>query len=122
MDSTEHTDISALELLTERELHEGNGNTNSDQANEVGYEEESSTPGEAQVGETPEVSKADTVADHSEDEGPPREPSGSLGTLVLVRKAALNRVPAGHEVQKLFLIINLLINLPFKGSILSTHI
>ena len=97
MDSTEDTDISALELLTERQLHESDGDTDSEEAYEVRNEEECATPGEAQVGETPEVSEADTVADHSEDEGPTGEPSSSLGTIVFVCEAAHEAVPAAHR-------------------------
>lgn len=84
VDSTEHTDVTSLEFLTERELHKCNGDTNGKEADPVGDEEEGTSPLIAQVGETPEVSKTDTVADHSKDKGGATEPSGSFGALVSI--------------------------------------
>ena len=44
MDSSEHTDVSALEFLTERELHKSNRESNRDQADPVRDEEQGTTP------------------------------------------------------------------------------
>ena len=101
VDSTEHTDVTALELLAERELHESDGDANREEANEVGYEEESAAPRVAEVGETPEVSEADTVADHSKNESGAREPSSSFRAFVLVRETLDKAIPAAHLFFKL---------------------
>ena len=84
MNTSEHSNITALEFLAETELHKGHWNTNGKEANPVGNEEQSSTPLEAQVGETPEVSKADTVANHSQDECGSAQPAGPLGVFSFV--------------------------------------
>ena len=84
VDSTEHTDVTSLEFLTKRELHECYGDTNAEEADPVGDKEEGTTPLIAQVGETPEVSKTDTVADHGEDEGGATEPSGSFRAFISI--------------------------------------
>jgi len=68
VDSTEHTDVTSLELLTERELEHKHGDTNEEKAAQIGDEEEGSTPFEAKVRETPEVSKTDCGSDSGEDE------------------------------------------------------
>ena len=86
VNSTEHTDVTALELLAERELHERYGDTDGEEAGPVGDEEEGTAPLIAQVGETPEVSETDTVADHSEDESHATQPTGSFSALVLIFK------------------------------------
>ena len=86
MDATEYTDVTALELLTERHLHERDGDTNQEEAAKVRNEEECTTPGVAQVWETPEVSKADTVADHSQDERGVAEPSRSLSVSFVLEE------------------------------------
>ena len=86
MDSTEHSNITSLELLTKGKLHESHGDTNGEQADPVRDEEESTTPLITQIGEAPEVSETDTVADHSKNESGAGEPSSSLGTLVFVSK------------------------------------
>ena len=96
VDATEDTDVTALEFLAESELHECNGDADGEEASQVGHEEESATPGEAEVGEAPEVSEADTVADHSEDEGHAGEPPSSLRTFVFVCEALDARLFATH--------------------------
>ena len=78
VDSSEHTDVTALELLTEGQFHECHGETDEEEADEVGNEEGGTTPGEAEVGETPEVSEADTVANHGKNEGHATQPARSL--------------------------------------------
>ena len=96
VDASEDTDVTALKLLTERHLHERDGNANEDQARPVGDEEEGSSPGEAQVGEAPEVAEADAVAHHREDVGHPAEPARTLGALVLIFEDAEARFFASH--------------------------
>ena len=84
MDSSEHTDVTALEFLAETKLHEHNGEANREQAAPVGDEEQGSTPLVAEVRESPEVSQADTVADHSEDESRTTQPSSTFRVRVSV--------------------------------------
>jgi len=84
VDAAEHTDVTALELLAEGELHEGHGDTDEEEADEVGDEEESTTPGVAQVGEAPEVTEADGVADHGEDESRATHPTLTLFDFALL--------------------------------------
>ena len=84
MDTAEHTDVTTLELLAEGELHKGHGDTDEEEANEVGDEEESTTPSVAQVGEAPEVTEADGVADHGEDEGRATHPTLTLLDFALL--------------------------------------
>ena len=84
MDSSEHSNITTLELLAETELHECHWNTNGQEANPVGNEEERSAPLKAQVRETPEVSEADTVAHHSQDESGSAQPSGPLSVISVI--------------------------------------
>ena len=84
VNTSEHSNITALEFLAETEFHEGHWNTNGDEANPVGNEEQSSAPLEAQVGETPEVSKADTVADHSQNKCGSAQPASPLGVFSFV--------------------------------------
>ena len=83
VDSTEDTDVTALELLSERHLHEGDRDSNEEEAAQVRDEEQSTTPSVAQVGEAPEVAEADTVADHSQDEGGVAQPTRSLGVSLI---------------------------------------
>jgi len=84
VDSSEYTDVTALEFLTERELHESNGDANGEQADPVGDEEQGATPFEAEIGESPEVTEADTVADHSEDESRTTQPSSTFCVSAIV--------------------------------------
>ena len=85
MDSTEHTDITTLEFLTECHLHESHWDSNEEQADPVWDEEKHASPSEAEVRETPEVSETDTVADHSNDVSPSTQPTrtGRVRGLVL---------------------------------------
>ncbi len=96
VDSTEHSDISALELLSERQLHESDWKTNREEAEEVWNEEEGSSPLEAEVRETPEVSESDAVTNHSEDEGHSGQPSGTLAIHWLVFKEFVAAIFATH--------------------------
>ena len=84
--SSEHSNVTALELLAETKLHEGHRNTNGEKADPVGDEEEGTAPLEAQIGEAPEVSEADTVANHSQDESGTAQPAGSLSIISLIRE------------------------------------
>ena len=86
VNSTEHSNISTLELLSEGQLHKSNWQSNGHKAEEVWHEEESTTPFETEVRETPEVSKSDTVTNHSKDEGGSAEPSSTLSVFFLVLK------------------------------------
>ena len=86
MDAAEHTDVTALELLSERHLHERDGDADKEEAAEVGDEEESTTPSVAQVGEAPEITKTDAVADHSQDERGMAEPSRSLSISFVLKE------------------------------------
>ena len=78
MDASEDTDVSTLELLTEGQLHECDGEADEEEAEEVGDEEGGTAPLEAEIGESPEVTETDTVADHSKDEGHATQPARSL--------------------------------------------
>ena len=88
MDAPEHADVATLELLSKGQLHERHGQTDKEEADEVGDEEGRATPLEAEVGESPEVAEADTVADHGEDERHATQPTRSLFLgLRIVREA-----------------------------------
>ena len=84
MNTSEHSNITSLELLAETELHKGHWNTNAKKANPVGNEEQGSTPLVAQVRETPEVSKTDAVSNHSQDKCGSAQPAGSLGVFPFI--------------------------------------
>ena len=92
VNTSEHSNITTLELLAETELHEGHRNTNGKQADPVGNEEEGSTPLEAQVRETPEVSEADAIANHSQDESCSTQPAGSFSVISFIREKPLGDV------------------------------
>ena len=78
VDATEHTDITTLEVLTQSHLHQGDRQTNEEEADEVRHKEGGSTPLEAQIREAPEVAKADAVANHSQDERHAAEPARTV--------------------------------------------
>ena len=84
VNTSEHSNITTLEFLAQTKLHEGHRNTNSEEANPVGNEEQGSTESVAQVGETPEVSQADTVADHSQNESGSAQPASPLGVFSFI--------------------------------------
>ena len=96
MDSSEHTDVTALEFLTEWELHKGNRQADCDQAAPVGDEEQGATPLIAEVREPPEVAQADTVADHSEDESRSTQPSSTFCVNAIVSERLDETVFAAH--------------------------
>lgn len=86
MDAAEHTDVTALKFLSERHLHERDGDADKEEAAKIRNEEECTTPGVAQVGEAPEVTQTDAVADHSQDERGVAEPSRSLGVSLVLKE------------------------------------
>ena len=95
MDSTEHTNISTLELLSERELEHEHGETEEEEAAQVGHKEEGTTPLEAEVGETPEVTKTNGGTDGGEHKGVLGGPSLSLSVfhfLVFVSEGGVELV------------------------------
>ena len=67
IDSTEHANVTTLELLTERELKHEKWNTDEEEAEEVWHEEESATPLGAQVWETPEVTQTNGRSNSCDD-------------------------------------------------------
>ena len=101
MDSTEHSNISTLEFLSEGQLHESYWETDCEEAEEVWNEEESSSPFEAKVWETPEVSKSDTVANHSKNEGCSGQPTGTLDALIFILKDSIANFLASHWIENL---------------------
>ena len=60
VDTSEDTDVTTLELLSERELKHEHRKPQEEEAKEVGHEEETTTMLEAKIGETPEVSESDS--------------------------------------------------------------
>ena len=86
VNTSEHSNITTLEFLAETELHEGHWNTNGEEANPVGNEEQGSSPLEAKVREAPEVSEADTVADHSQNKSGSAQPASPLGVFSFIRE------------------------------------
>jgi hypothetical protein len=60
VDTSEDTDVTTLELLSERELEHEHRKPEEEEAKEVGHEEETTTMLEAKIGETPEVSQSDS--------------------------------------------------------------
>jgi hypothetical protein len=82
VDTTEHTDVTTLELLTHRQLEEHHRDTNEEEAEQVGDEEDSTTILVGEVRESPEVTKTNGRSDSSENErvvgGPSLSFSGKL--------------------------------------------
>ena len=118
VDAPEDTDVTTLELLAESQLHERNGQADEEEADKVGDEESSTAPREAEIGESPEVAEADTVANHSEDESHATEPARSLffriGSVIETpMKASYTSVC--HVIFVLFYIINETTDRPFKS-------
>ena len=89
MDSSEHTDVTALEFLTERKLHKGDRQSDCEEADPVWDEEQGATPLIAEVREPPEVTQADTVADHSENESRSTQPSRAFCVSTIVSERLL---------------------------------
>lgn len=96
VDASEDTDITALKLLTERELHECHRDTDGQQADPVRDEEENATPFVAEVREPPEVTEADAVADHSKDEGRATQPPCTFSVSAIVSERFDEAVFAAH--------------------------
>jgi len=99
MNSAEHTNITTLELLTERHLHKSHWDSNEEKADPVWDEEKRATPSEAEVRETPEVTETDTVADHSNDVSPSTQPTGTSRIWVLVLEGLVQAVFEAHFKQ-----------------------
>ena len=93
VDSTEHTNITTLELLTERELEHEHGDTEEEEADQVGDEEKSTTPLEAEVRETPEVTKTNGGSNGGQDEGVLIDPSLSrlIAVLLIITSEESNK-------------------------------
>ena len=102
VNSSEHTDVTALEFLTEWELHKGNRQADCDQAAPVGDEEQGATPLIAEVREPPEVTQADTVADHSENESRSTQPSRAFCVRTIVSERLFEAVHAAHLLVNFF--------------------
>jgi hypothetical protein len=68
VDTTEHTDVTTLELLTHRQLEEHHRDTNEEEAEQVGDEEDSTTILVGEVRESPEGTKTHGRSDSSENE------------------------------------------------------
>ena len=92
MDSTEHSNISTLEHLSKSKLHKSDWQPNSEEAEQVRDEEESSSPLEAEIWESPEVSETDAIPNHSQDEGHSVEPSGSLGVRISILEHRIDSI------------------------------
>lgn len=58
--TSEHTNISLLEDLSEGELKHEHGDTEEEEAEKIGDEEKSTTPLVAEIGESPEVTETDS--------------------------------------------------------------
>ena len=78
VDTSEYTNVTALELLTENKLHKGDGDTDRKKHKPVWYEEKCTAPFVAEVGEAPEISESDAVSNHSKEESCSVEPSGTI--------------------------------------------
>jgi len=96
--SSEDTDITALEFLSERELHERDWESNCEQADPVRDEEQGATPLVAKVREPPEVTQADAVADHSEDESRSTQPSSTFCISAIVSERLDEAVFTAHMI------------------------
>lgn len=84
MDSSEHTDVTTLEELTEGEFEHHHGESEEHQGNEVRDEPDTSTPLVGEVGESPEVTKSDGGSDSGENESGRSSPSLSRGVLTII--------------------------------------
>lgn len=69
VDSSEHTNVTSLEKLTEGELEEHHWETEEHEGDQVGDEPDTTTPFEGKVGESPEVTETNGGSDSGEDEG-----------------------------------------------------
>jgi len=83
VDTTEHTDVTTLELLTHRQLEEHHRDTDKEKAEQVGDEEDSTTILVREVRESPEVTKTNGRSDSSENERVVRGPSLSFASELL---------------------------------------
>jgi hypothetical protein len=84
VDATEHTDVTTLEELSEGELKHHHGETQEEESEQVGDEEDTTTPLEAEVRETPEVTESNGGSDSGEDERHTASPPLSWGSLDLI--------------------------------------
>jgi len=69
VDATEHTNVTSLEQLSEGELKHHHGETQEEESEQVGDEEDATSPLVSKVRETPEVSKTNSGTDSGQDEG-----------------------------------------------------
>ena len=96
VNSSEYTDVTTLEFLTEWEFHKSDGKSNRDQATPVRDEEQGASPFVAEVREPPEVTQADTVSHHSEDESSSTQPSSTFCVCAIVCERFMKAVFAAH--------------------------
>jgi hypothetical protein len=69
VNSSEHTNVTTLEELTEGEFKEHHGETEEHKSDKVRDEPDTTTPFEGEVRESPEVTESDGGTDSGKDEG-----------------------------------------------------
>ena len=114
MDGSEHTDVTTLELLSERELEHEHWQTQEEEGQEVWHEEKTATVLVAEVWESPEVTESDSGTDSGENKGHWAGPAITITILlffVAIRRYDLIFISITHLID--LMIINFRLDTPY---------